>query len=440
FVGFGSLFYVGAAMYNSHFRRVNWVGLMIICRHRFAWIMLTLSTVLCVAPIQSWAQTHQSTPTDVGYFGVRFNTAGTRNPTASKPESKLWIVENVWHGVLWDSSSASYSIHRFDSSTQNWTNMGPAIDSRGNSFSDALWDGEKLYVASHVRRRGGPARLCSYTYDSSSKSFTAVEGFPIDINDGPSETVTIARDSKGKLWATWTSKGQVMVNHSTSDESSWAKPFALPVKGSEAHSDDISAIVSFAGHVGIMWSNQLAKGVYFARHMDGDKASRWDLEIAFFDTTLGNVADDHINIKSTSIAGDHVFAVVKTSLGLGPQIVLLSRSREGKWQWFEVWGTEFDNTRPIMLVNEENRELYVFAQNRSHPRPILMKVSSMDNIEFPSGEGIEFIRSEASIGLNNPTSTHQSVNSATGILVLASDGRSRTYVHNYQSLSTVTSK
>ena len=180
---------------------------------------------------------------------------------------------------MYDTGSSTYSIHRYDPSGPSWTNVGPAIDDRGNSLADALWDegSNKLYIASHMRTGSGAARLYRYSYDSGTQTFSLDSGFPVDINDEDSETLTITRDSTGKLWITWTSGGQVMVNHSTTDDLTWATPFDLPVSDSNADSDDISAIVSFGGNrVGIMWSNQGEESVYFAVHNDGAAGTTWE--------------------------------------------------------------------------------------------------------------------------------------------------------------------
>ncbi len=407
---------------------------------------LFLSGIWALSATMTFAQTHNSTAVVEGYRDFSYGSAYEK-PTSEKPEHKLWIVDNIWYGSMWDESSSTYSIHRYDKSGPSWTNVGPGIDDRANSLADALWDGNKLYIASHMRTGSGAARLYRYSYDGGSQTFSLDAGFPVDVNDEDSETLTITKDSTGKLWITWTSGGQVMVNCSITGDDDWESdpgqpdgPFELPVTDSDASSDDISAIVSFGGDkIGILWSNQGEEAMLFAAHRDDDPRDSWQAkELAFFDAGLGAVADDHINMKVTADNGGNVYAVTKTSLegGSDPVVTLLKRDSSGNWEWHQVWDVDDDHSRPILLIDEENRDLYVFAPSLTgSPRTIYMKSTSMDNINFPSGIGTTFIRSNSDDVVNDPTSTRQNVNGATGILVLASAEDTRHYLHNYIELS-----
>jgi hypothetical protein len=55
-------------------------------------------------------------------------------------------------------------------------------------------------------------------------------------------------------------------------------------------------------------------------------------------------------------------------------------------------------------------------------------------LSFPSGPGTPFIQSTTDTKVNNPTSTKQSLDSTTGLLVLAGDDGTRTYLHNFLTL------
>lgn len=61
----------------------------------------------------------------------------------------------------------------------------------------------------------------------------------------------------------------------------------------------------------------------------------------------------------------------------------------------------------------------------------------MNNIQFPTGIGVEFIKSVSDTRINNSTSTKQNLDTTTGLVVLASDDTSRFYFHNYLDLSAV---
>jgi hypothetical protein len=91
-------------------------------------------------------------------------------------------------------------------------------------------------------------------------------------------------------------------------------------------------------------------------------------------------------------------------------------------------------TRPVLLLDPEHRKLHVFLADEGGGN-IYYKQSSMDVIAFPSGKGAAFIQSGAGLTtINDPTSTKQSVNSASGIVILASDNNAKWYAHNYMDL------
>lgn len=389
---------------------------------------------------QLTAQTCTSTELSAGYRDFDYTYSPVARITAEKPEHKLWYHDGFWWGSLWDPAVKKYRIHRLDLANQCWQATGPDIDNRRNTLADALWDGQKLYIASHTRQgSAGPARLYRYSYDAMSQAWNLDSEFPVMINDVQSETLTIAKDSTGKLWITWAEPGRIMVNCSTGEDAAWGIPFELPLSGTNVLSDDISAIIAFDGNkVGIMWSNQADAKMFFAVHNDGDPDTDWSLEVAFSDPGPGNAADDHINLKIASDGSGKVYAVTKTGLKgpNAPLIVLLERAPDGSWTWHQVWDTEDKHTRAILLIDEENRELYVVAPRLGkEPNIVYMKKTSLDQINFSDGWGTEFLKSDLDTEINDPTSTRQPVNSTTGLLVLASDKGTRRYLHNYLAIA-----
>src|SRR6185503_4518361 len=109
-------------------------------------------------------------------------------------------------------------------------------------------------------------RLFRYSYDTTTDTYALDAGFPVDITRGTAEAVTIAKDSTGRLWATWTQRITapdgaltVFVNHSGADDATWGEPFVLPVSSTALgiSLDDISAILAFGNKVGVLWSNQV---------------------------------------------------------------------------------------------------------------------------------------------------------------------------------------
>ena len=275
-------------------------------------------------------------PGDVGQAGPSFTGSGA-DPTGTKPESKVWFNDGFWWASMYNSSASAYTIHRLSGTT--WTNTGVVIDDRETTHQDVLWDqaAGKLYVASHVYSlspaSGNPARLYRFSYNAGTDTYALDGGFPQTINDYSSETLVIDKDSTGQLWATWTRGSRVRVNRTTSGDQTWGAEFQLPTDTTALDSDDISTIVAFGGNkVGVLWSNQngspsTTDAFHFSIHDDSANDTTWGAETPIFAGT--NHADDHLNLKADP-AGN-LYAVVKTSLTSGANLVVLRRSTGGTW-------------------------------------------------------------------------------------------------------------
>jgi PKD repeat protein len=394
---------------------------------------------------------------DTGYEGGSTSGAGTA-ATGEKPESKLWWNDGSWWASMLHAASQTYHIFRLDRSSQTWVDTGTLIDNRPKSRSDALWDGSRLYVASHVfasssstAASGNPARLYRFSYSSATKTYSLDGGFPVQISNYSAEALTIDKDSAGVLWASWTQGSQVYVNNTTGGDAVWGTPFVMPTSGATGlHADDISAVAAFGGNkVGVMWSNQAASAMYFAVHTDGGARGAWGTSRTAVQGPAS--ADDHINLKQLEgDAAGRIFAVVKTSLNdaggttSAPQILVLARDpATGDWSSY-VFGRISDcHTRPVLVIDSQHQVLHVFATApdsgcpfSGSPGTIFEKTSPMGNIAFAAGRGTPVIRDADSPNLNNVTTTKQSVTGATGLVVLASNDATKRYWHADISLGT----
>jgi hypothetical protein len=383
--------------------------------------------------------------TDVGYRDFNYGT-GINEPTADKPQSKLWFNDGIWWGSLWNPSVRRWEIHRFDWNTNTWTSAGTTIDGRGNVRPDVLWDGTHLYVVTAPSDSGSTdqrALVRRYSYNGTNKSYTLDANFPVAVANGPMETIVLDKDTTGKLWVTFTQGSKVYVNRSLDSDSSWGTSFIPPaLSGTTVNPDDISSVISFdrqngPPQIGLMWSNQNDNAVFFATHKDGDPDGVWQpTQLA-----LGGpkYADDHISLRSLeSDSSGRVFAAVKTSLNDkttpnpdDPLILLLVLDQQNQWNKHTFGRVRDNHTKPMVTIDQVNRKLYVFATGPTGT--IYYKQSDLDNISFPVGFGTPFIKSTNNI--NNVTSTKQNITQAsgigaTGMLVLASDNVNRYYWHN----------
>ena len=384
---------------------------------------------------------------EVGYRTLSFpsGVGGNSEPTAEKPESKLWFHDDLWWASMWSNTGDAYHIFYLDLSTQDWIDTGVQLDPRIDTKADALLDGDTLYVVSHIwegsagsASAGNRGELFRYEYDSQNKTWIPTSGFPVEVNQADGESLVIAKDTAGILWITYVKDRKVYINHTVSNDADWATPSVLPV-GSAANvtDDDVSGIISFNGKIGIMWSNQSSGRItYFAVHNDGDAADSWASVEAY-----GSDSDDHINVKSLACDDTGgIYAAVKG--GGSPTIVMvrcpgdLDPLDENNWEVHTVFGGSSGSpTRPQLLVDIYNRQVYVFVRYRENSGngDIFYKISDLDNIDF-SGDPLPFIQSSADDHINDPTTTKQCVDNRSGLVVLASDSQSRRYFHNYFQL------
>jgi hypothetical protein len=259
----------------------------------------------------------------------------------------------------------------------------------------------------------------------------------VDISKAATETLVIAKDSTGKLWATWTQGNRVYVSLTGAGDTAWGKPYALPVTGATVKPGDVSSIVAFGGNrIGVMWNNGLDGRFLFATHADGagDTGANWSA--AGIPIPGGLPADDHINLKAD--AAGRVYAAVKfgTTVGLEPFLALLVRDTGGSWSMRTVATVSDSGTRPIVLLDEQSQRVHVLFTGPEPPSitgqaggTIYDKTAAMGAPSFAPGLGTPVVRDAASPALNDVTSTKQSVNAASGIVALASNPATSLYWH-----------
>lgn len=437
----------------------------------------------------------------LGYrdFPYPEDTGSNSRPSGDKPESKLWFNDGVWWGVLWSTTANAYRIHRLDRTTQAWLDTGTTVDARSNARVDVGWDGTHLYVVSHIYSTRGTrdancfagvnnsncGKLFRFSYNTGTNTYTLDSGIPTtgaNVRSGRTETLVLAKDTTGQLWVTYVENNQVMVNYSLNDGLTWATPLAVPggalepTSGSTA-TDDIAAIIAYEGHVGVMWGHQRWNNLsqpardpnpnsgreasdsdhlthvtmHFAVHDDGQPPSSWSSTVIY--TSSG---DDHISVKAYD---GHVYAAIKTDKN-AKQIELLAcaaRSsgcrKKSDWRHYPVFKTKENSgnsaqaklkessqpsaTRPILLIDTGNRDLYVFASvEQFEKKSINYKRTKLDAIKFdPKAPGVPFIQSTTDVMIDDPTSTKQNLNSTTGLVVLATDEESFSYFHNDLALT-----
>jgi hypothetical protein len=414
---------------------------------RWAALFLAVAVVLGVfvgAPSASAATG------DIGYEDQ--SHTGTGTPTGTKrAESVLWFNDGKWWANMWDTSTSDFYIFYLDTGTQKWIKTATRVDTRAQTHSDALWDGSKLYIASHLAvADGSPAVSGSpsylYRYSYAGGKYTLDSGYPSQINNMKTETLTIDKDATGVLWATWMQGNQIFVNHSAAnDQRTWTTPKALP-GAPNVSVDDTSAVIAYNGYVGVLWSSQSGSapdGVYFAVHKNGAADSAWSAPIVAFQAPKGS--DDHMNLKWLDVSGGQIYAAVKTSFTTGSQALLqllVFDLSTNKWRPPVTIAKQSEcPNRVILLIDEAKQLLRTFA---TYPGPngvcstsggaIYEKDSQLgSNISFPASKGNPVMLDADSQFIHNASSTKQNIKSGMGVVVLADNNKTMRYWHYYEA-------
>lgn len=387
-----------------------------------------------------------------------------RTPTGEKPQSKLWFNDGIWWADMINNVAGNHHIYRLDLPTQTWVDTGTVLDTRPQTKADCLWDGTYLYVVSGGFDLNAPnaysAQLYRYNYDAISNAYTLDFG-PVLVRNGGAEAIVLDKDTTGMLWITYTQNSKVYVNHSRAADYDWDATAAklipgAPTAATTVSPDDISSLVAFDGKIGVLWSNENPgqfnnsndTAFYFAYHVNGTPDTSWVSGPIY---RQPSAADDHINIKSLQAdPSGSLFAMVKTSYNdtTAPQLLLLVAKKNGgaySWNTY-VESTHNDNqTRPMLLINTSQRMLHIFTSTEGGG-DIFYKTTSMDNPSFANqpGRGTLFM-TQSGYALNNITGTKQTVNTASGIVILASHDNDTGgadsvevdhYFHNYINLNT----
>jgi hypothetical protein len=385
----------------------------------------------------------QAAPGDVGTPGA--SIAGFPNPipTAPKPESKVWFAFGSWWASLASMTTGGYTIGRLDRAAGQWVDTGVALDPRGATSADVLWNGTHLFVASHAVATSSsatstaePARLFRYSWDGS--TWTPDPGFPVTIAPNSAETMTIAQDGTGRLWATFARYKRPYLVSTTGSADAASVAFGTQYVPSLTNltsadsktattgsSDDITTITSANGVTTLVWSNQ-ATGQVWAAHRS-DSGASWSGAPIVTGTLM---ADDHLSARA--IPGDPAGRVVvafKTGLNdaasPAPGDPLLMAGvytpASGTWQTATIATVAESGTRPVLSVDSDGID--VFYTGPSTPGTVAFegtiysKRSSLSSLAFPA-TGTVVLRDIANDTMNNATTSKQMPTAESGTLVL----------------------
>jgi hypothetical protein len=401
-------------------------------------------------PVDSPTSVSPGVPSDVvatGAAGKRVRSQGIATdvqayaygqrgyaPTADKSQTKLWWAKNTWWAVMVGARRGT-QIYRLDEAQHAWVSTGVVVDARDRTYADAQWNGKELYVASRTSQ--GALLLNKFLPSPTRAGWRPVDGFPVTIASGGASSLSIATDSKDRLWAVYNQRRRIWHAVSAPGGATWLTPKPLTRAGA-VQTDDTAAVAAFRNTIGVMWSDQVTGAFRWAQRRDTDPVRRLDEARSPVLSGL-RVADGHVRLLPAP--DGRLYAALKTSLGdvktdapSSPLLMVLRRELNGSWTRSVAATTTDQMTRPQISLSADGSRLYFVASSPQRGGALYLKVARTDKVVFAPGRGTLLLSWPGAV-INNATVGRQPVNARTDLLVLASDARQGVYYYAKLPLS-----
>lgn len=289
------------------------------------------------------------------------------HPTADKPQSKLWFMDNCWWAILPDSTGPTI----WQRTENEWKDFPEVtVNLKGVPGRADVWADKNQITAV------GVADSSLTVFRLKGENGTSPNNWKSEILaklyppvPATIETATIAGDGNGNWWVAATASLKVCVWASSDDGKNWNAPTIL---ADGINDDDICVITPLKDGIGVIWSDQVRDAILMRVHKNGKPVSFWEKEEI---ADAGNkTADDHLN---TSLSPDGtLWLLTKNSVDkVGqPQFVLRIRSVDGKWAnkpYLNLESRMKRPSRPIVIATEDNSAVFVGHgdNDRSVPYP-----------------------------------------------------------------------
>ncbi len=404
-----------------------------------------VGTIVANAPLASALATKLTANGQMDFvYGPAVDDAGGTG-TTHKPESKLFYTGGTGEPVRWwavlgtSGPSPAAGVWLFELVNHSWVaRVGlPAADPWAKA--DALFEDGTLYVSTRdnlASTAANPRQSSLYEIRyTGAGSWGAVQG-PFSITTASPETLTLAKDSAGRLWVTYESGGQIRAGHTAPGGTSFT---FVTVSKTNVTADDIAAVTAFGGdRIGVFWSDQVAHKDFFAWRSDGAAVTApWTVETAYGGgvgscptATSDLCADDHLNIK---VYQDQVYVSVKSSLNDAapndpndPLNSLLRRSSNGTWSAFPINTVAQNVTRPVTLLSPAQDRIWVWGTRGAE---VDVWETSFSSPAFTSTGFVPWTKASSG-SPGDATTTKQLTTTATGAVVMSSTSSRAEYWHN----------
>jgi hypothetical protein len=357
-----------------------------------------------------------------------FGAAGTPDPAGTGAQSRLWFNAGSWWGVFLTSSSADQRIFRLDAASLTWIDTGAVVDDRPFAKIDAHWDGERLLIASAGEQADErhALRVDRFSYDPATGEYRRNANFPVPVTAMGVAGATLARAGDGRLWVAYRDGDRLLLDHSLDSDLAWHGPIALDVATGQV---DAVAMAAVGDRLGLVWTVTTEDALHVAwldpsLGTDGWSAAR---PVPVPGLQFG---EDEIGIAvDRSPGAERLFVGLRTSADrtadrqrLAPQVVVAELGPEAEPVTYLVGRVEDQHGGPSLVVDGEARLLHVVMAAPSSGGTVYRKTASLDSLEFSGGVGQALIpATEALPELGSPSTTKQSVDAGTGLVVAATD-------------------
>ncbi|MEI6949908.1 Ig-like domain-containing protein [Paraflavisolibacter sp. H34] len=332
--------------------------------------------------------------------------------TADKPQGKVWYYASKWWSVL--STPSGTRLFRLDGTS--WTDV-LTLSSSQTVHADCRVVGSVVHIL--MFEPEDDSQLVSVEYDAGTGKYKlwSQRTSKVDLDFGSgSESATLAIDGRGRMWIASCAKTDVNVRWSDAPYSNWSDTFRI---AEGILDDDICAITTLPGKIGVLWSNQNTQRFGFKTHTDGGDPRNWsaDEEPASSSAqSKGNgFGDDHMNVICAS--DGTLYCAVKTSYDTPgyTKIGLLKRTTSGNWSFYPACSIE--GTRGIAVLNEGAGTLKIVYCSKEEGGDIVYRETALSNISFGPPKTLI----SGKYLFNEATSTHQPMGGEVVILATNQD-------------------
>jgi hypothetical protein len=338
-------------------------------------------------------------------------------------QSKVFFHDGTWWVAAPDASLSEWFLWKKQGAAWNKTiSLGTPGSIRLDCHIDS--GNNVLYIlAAHGSNTG--TKFLRATYNPDDGTWAVDAGFSVALTgftyQGENPSV-LARAKNGEFWVFVPRASVLYARRSADGGQTWSGDITVKTLSTTvALCDAVTFSSNGQNYVGVGYGEDTdAAGKYgFLMHKDGDPDNVWTDETSQIVLPPNTQCDDHIAM--TVSASNEVLMAIKThpNLAGATGIGLYKRAATGGWSNCFTVFTGSAETRPGLVIDETNNELYIFTLLLSSPRYGRYKKCAIGNeASLAAAEVKTYFQNAADDFYNVSTPGHR-VNSCTGLLVAA---------------------